>query len=388
MIDRSLKRLPLGGEKVMKWSWRLGRFAGIDVYMHLTFVMLLAWLAISYYVPRHSVSDALNGLAFILALFGVVLLHEFGHALTARRFGIRTRDITLLPIGGVARLERMPDDPKQELLVALAGPAVNVFLAVILFFLITPGTGITAITAFQPVGGNFLGKLLWVNVVLAAFNLIPAFPMDGGRVLRALLAMRMDYVQATQVAAGIGQALAFLFGFVGLFYNPFLVFIALFVWMGAASEASMVQMKSALGGIPVSKAMITDFRSLAPQDSLAQAIDHVLAGFQHDFPVVDQGRLVGVLTRNDFLKSLAQKGPEARVADAMNLVFETADPSEMLELALGRLQSCHCRAVPVLRNGDVVGMLTMDNVGEFLMIQSALRGAVSKGFGFADHFAT
>ncbi len=372
----------------MKWSWRLGRFAGIDVYVHATFLMLLVWMAVSYYLPRQSVADVVNGLAFILALFAIVLLHEFGHALTARRFGIRTRDVTLLPIGGVARLERMPEDPKQELLVALAGPAVNVVLAGILLLVLVPTAALEAVHELRLVGGHFLSKLLWINVSLAAFNLVPAFPMDGGRVLRALLAMRMDYVRATQVAATVGQSLAFVFGLIGLFYNPFLMFIALFVWMGAASEASMVQIKSALGGIPVSKAMITDFRSLRPTDSLEQAIEHVLAGFQQDFPVLEQGRLVGVLTRGDLLKNLAQKGRQAHVVEAMNERFETADPSEMLEIALARLQSCHCRTLPVLRNGDLVGVLTMDNVGEFLMIQSASRGdAHCGGMGIAARLA-
>jgi len=206
----------------MKWSWRLGRFAGIDVYMHATFLMLLAWMAVSYYLPRQSMTDVVNGLAFILALFAIVILHEFGHALTARRFGIRTRDVTLLPIGGVARLERMPEDPRQELLVALAGPGVNVVLAGILLLVLVPTATLEAVNEIRLVGGHFLSKLLWINVSLAAFNLIPAFPMDGGRVLRALLAMRMDYVRATQVAASVGQALAIVFGFIGLFYNPFL----------------------------------------------------------------------------------------------------------------------------------------------------------------------
>jgi len=285
--------------------------------MHATFLILLVWLGISYYLRRQRMADVINGLTLIVALFAIVILHQLGHALTARRFGIRTRDITLLPIGGVARLERMPDDPKQELLVALAGPAVNVVLAGLLLFVMVPTGAALTVPDSRLTGGNFLSNLMWINVVLATFNMVPAFPMDGGRVLRALLAMRMDYVHATQRAASVGQALALVFGLVGLFYNPFLVFIALFVWMGAAAESSMVQMKSALAGIPVSRAMITDFRSLAPGNSLQEAIEHVLSGFQHDFPVLEQGRLVGVLTREDLLKSLAQKGPETRVAGTM-----------------------------------------------------------------------
>jgi len=366
-------------EEAMKWSWRIGRLAGIDVYMHATFLILLAWVGISHYRLRQSMADVAGGLGFIVALFAIVVLHELGHALTARRFGIRTRDITLLPIGGVARLERMPEDPRQELLVALAGPAVNVVLAGILLLVTLPAAAIAPLNEIGLVRGNFLVKLMWINVILATFNLIPAFPMDGGRVLRALLAMRMDYVRATAIASSVGQALAFGFGFIGLLYNPFLVFIALFVWMGAAAEASTVQIKSALGGIPVSTATVTDFRSLSPRDSLQQALEHVLGGFQHDFPVVEQGRLVGVLTRGDLLTNLAQKGPQARVEEAMNERFQTADFSEMLELALSRLQSYKCLTLPVLRNGSLVGVLTMDNVGEFLMIQSALRGGPGAG---------
>jgi len=359
----------------MKWSMRLGRLFGIDVYMHMTFLLLLAWVGVSHYLPHHDLAEAWSGIVFILVLFAIVVLHELGHALTARRFGIRTRDITLLPIGGVARLERMPEDPRQELLVAVAGPAVNVGLAAIVavFMMAVAGSQLTGEVSL--VGGDFLRKLLWINLALAIFNMIPAFPMDGGRVLRALLAMRMDYVHATQVAATVGQVLAFGFGFIGLFTNPFLVFIALFVWMGAAGEASMVQMKSSLAGIPVSRAMITDFRTVGAGERLQQAVDHVLAGFQHDFPVLEDGRLVGVLTRDDLLKAIAKDGLGAQVSGVMRRAYETADPGEMLEPAFMRLQMCDCHALPVVRDDRVVGILTMDNVGELMMVQAAVRQA-------------
>src|SRR5213083_2574667 len=284
----------------MRWSWRIGRIAGIDLYVHMTFLILLGWVGLSYYLARHSARDALSGIGFILALFGIVVLHELGHALTARRFGITTRDITLLPIGGVSRLERIPDQPKQELLVALAGPAVNVVLAAILLAVLALGSGPAPYSAVGQAGGGFLSQMLWINVSLAAFNLLPAFPMDGGRVLRALLALRMDYVRATQIAAAVGQGIALVFGFIGLFSNPFLVFIALFVWLGASSEASMVQMRTALSGIPVSRAMLTDFHTLAPEDTAKRVLELILAGSQQDFPVVDGGqggqggRLAGV----------------------------------------------------------------------------------------------
>jgi len=357
----------------MKWSWKVGRIAGIEVFVHATFLILLGWVALSHYLQRRSWEDALGGLGFILALFGIVVLHELGHALTARRFGIRTRDITLLPIGGVARLERMPEKPAQELLVALAGPAVNVVLALILLaILIAAGEKVSAADV-QVVGGHVVATLMWVNVTLAVFNLLPAFPMDGGRVLRALLAIRMDYVHATEIAARIGQGMAFIFGAIGLFTNPFLVFIALFVWMGAAQEAGMVQMKSVLGNVPVSRVMITDFRALLPGDSLARVVEHILAGSQEDFPVLENGGVVGVLTRTDVLKGLTQSGPQALVGDTMQRTFETASPSEMAEAAFARLQSCPCRVMPVVGNEQLVGMLTVENLGEFMMIQAALK---------------
>src|SRR5512145_213180 len=201
----------------MKWSWKMGEFAGIGVYVHATFFLLIAWVALSHWVQEQSIRAALNGTAFIVVLFGCVVLHEFGHALTAKKYGIKTRDITLLPIGGVARLERMPDDPIQELWVALAGPAVNVVIAALLFGWLTISGALTPLAGLSLTAGPFLERLMLVNISLVVFNLIPAFPMDGGRVLRALLALRLEYTRATQIAASIGQGLALLFGFIGLF---------------------------------------------------------------------------------------------------------------------------------------------------------------------------
>jgi len=232
----------------MSWSWRIGRIAGIDVYVHATFLLLLAWEALRHYQAHGDPAEALAGLVFVLVLFGIVVLHELGHALAARSYGIRTRDITLLPIGGVARLERVPREPGQELVVALAGPAVNVVLAAGIYLGLALGRGPSPYGESLRVGGGFLDRLFWVNVSLAVFNLLPAFPMDGGRVLRAVLALRLDYVRATRVAASVGQGLAFLFGILGLIYDPFLIFIALFVWLGAAEEASKVQEGPYSGG--------------------------------------------------------------------------------------------------------------------------------------------
>lgn len=381
----------------MTGSWRIGSLTGIGIYVHWTFLILLAWVGLTHFTQGNDLADALHGLVFIVALFSIIVLHELGHALAARRYGIPTKDITLLPIGGVARLERMPEEPKQELAVAIAGPAVNVVLAGLcvlgimalagvgqfgvtldtgageLGFLYEDHESVSALSEIPLLGAAFLAKMLIVNVMLVVFNLLPAFPMDGGRVLRALLAMKLDYVRATQTAASVGQGMALLFGFLGLFFNPFLVFIALFVWMGAASEASMVQVKAGLQGVPLTHAMITEFRTLTPSDQVGAAAGHVIAGFQHDFPVLEDGRLVGVLTKSDLLKSLASEGVHEPVSAVMRQDFETADPADMLDSVFSRLQQCDCHAIPVVRNGQLFGIVTMESVGEFMAIQKAVR---------------
>ncbi|MFB3777546.1 MAG: site-2 protease family protein [Bryobacteraceae bacterium] len=356
----------------MKWSWKMGRFAGIDVYMHATFLLLIGWIALSHWLQARSLAATLGGIAFILALFLCVVLHEYGHALTARRFGIRTRDITLLPIGGLARLERMPEKPMQELWVALAGPAVNVALVAVLVVWLSLTGGWTPLGQLGVAGGSFAERLLVANIFLALFNLLPAFPMDGGRVLRALLASRMEYTRATRTAASVGQGMAMLFGLVGLFYNPFLVFIALFVWIGAAQEASSVQMKSSLAGIPVARAMVTDFRTLYAGDPLSRAVEMILSGSQQEFPVVSGSRVVGVLTKADLLKALAQRGDSLPVAEAMNREFQLVDSHDMLESVLERLQECRCHTLPVMHGGELVGLVTTENLGEFMLVQAAL----------------
>lgn len=359
----------------MRWQWKLGRFAGIDVYVHATFLLLIGWVGYSYWLQSRQWSQVLIGILFILALFVCVVLHEYGHALTARKYGIRTRDITLYPIGGVARLERMPDKPIEELWVALMGPAVNVVIAALLFAYLFVTQGRVPLTNLTVASGSFLGRLLGINVILVLFNLIPAFPMDGGRVLRALLALRMDYVRATQIAANIGQGLAFVFGLIGLLANPFLLFIAFFVWIGASQEASMVQMKNSIGGIPVTRAMQTQFDTLSPNDHLDKVVSLILAGSQQDFPVAEDGHVVGILTRDDFIKALSQDGQSTAVASVMRRDLPTVDSHDMVEAAVSRLQESGSKTLPVMHAGKLVGLITSENITEFLMIRSALRTA-------------
>jgi Zn-dependent protease/CBS domain-containing protein len=362
----------------MKWSWKIARIAGIDVYMHATFLLIIGWVAVSYWLQQHSVAAVLSGVFFILLIFATVVMHEYGHALTARKYGIKTRDITLYPIGGVARLERMPEKPIEELWVALAGPAVNVVISAVLFIYLLVSNAFVPMTSLSISTGPLIERLMIVNVWLVLFNLIPAFPMDGGRVLRAMLAMRLEYTQATQAAASIGQAIAFIFGFVGLFTDPFLLFIALFVWMGAEQEASMVRMKSSLGGIPVSRAMITEFESLSARDTLTHVVQLILAGSQHDFPVVQDGTVIGVLNREDFISALTKQGQNALVSDVMRRDPPQVDSYEMLEAALNRMQESKAHMIAVTHAGQLVGLLTNDNVTEFLMIRSALKSKTAR----------
>lgn len=359
----------------MKWSWKIARIWDIDIYMHATFLLIVGWVAYSYWVESQSIRAVAGGVLFILALFACVVLHEYGHALMARRFGVKTRDITLYPIGGVARLERIPEKPIEELWVALAGPAVSVAIALVLAVFLALTGQLQFSNLLSATSGGFLPRLMAVNLLLVAFNLIPAFPMDGGRVLRAILAMRMDHLRATQIAATVGQGLALLFGLVGLFRDPMLLFIAFFVWIGAEQEASMARIKHALGGIPVSRAMQTNFQSLAPTDTLGRAVELILSGPQHDFPVVDDGRVLGVLERDALIKALAASGQGEMVTATMRRDVPQVDTHEMVETALGRLEQSGAKTLPVTHGGRLAGLLTSENITEFLMIRSALQAA-------------
>lgn len=357
----------------MKWQWKLGTFAGIDVFVHATFLLIIGWYGFTYWQETRTLAGALEGVAFILLLFLAVTLHEYGHALTARKFGVKTRDITLYPIGGVARLERMPEKPIQELWVALAGPAVNVVIAAVLFVYLMLTNALVPFSQLTLATGSFIERLMVVNVSLVLFNMIPAFPMDGGRVLRALLAMKLDYVRATQIAATVGQGLAFLFGIAGLFGNPMLLFIAFFVWLGASQEASLVQVKNALGGIPVNQVMLTNYETVSPRDNLSRISQLILAGSQHDFPVVENGRVVGVVTRDDFLRALTQNGQNVLVGSVMHGHLPEIDSYEMVESALMRIQESGVPVLPVTHAGQLVGIVTPENITEYLMIRSALK---------------
>jgi Zn-dependent protease/predicted transcriptional regulator len=363
----------------MKWSLKLGSFAGIRVYLHWTFVLLLGWILLSYVGQGDGWVEAWRGVGFIIALFGCVLLHEFGHALTAKHYDIRTRDITLWPIGGIARLESLPENPRHELWVTLAGPAVNIAIAGGLFAVLSFKYPVAEFAQARLMEGNFLVRLMWVNVFLGAFNLLPAFPMDGGRVLRALLSMRLGRAKATRLAASIGQGMAILFGIAGFFGNPILILIAIFVYLAAGAEARAVKTTSLMGGLQVRNAMMTRFRTLRAEDSLETAIRELLAGSQQDFPVIAEGNFDGILRRNDLVQALAHGHRSAHVSEVMCRECRTVLVSDPLDKTFERMSREGCGTLGVMEESRLVGLLTLENIAELVMVKSASARAATSG---------
>ena len=357
----------------MGWSVSIGSIAGTAVRIHITFVLFLIWIFVASWV-QGGPEAAWNGLAFLILLFACVLAHEFGHILTARAFGVATPDVTLLPIGGVARLERIPEEPVQELLVAVAGPAVNVVIALALVVFFGANLSLQHLGAVESQHVSMIDRLAIVNIFLVLFNLIPAFPMDGGRVLRALLAMRLGHVRATEVAATIGQWTAFGLGFLGLLFNPLLIFIAIFVYLSASSEAQLVAIRAMSRDVPVSAAMITQFATLFPEEHIDAAIETLLQTSQNIFPVVDeQRRLVGVLGRDEMIRALRQLGPNAKVAEVMTADIPLMSHRGRLEEAFRMLQEKSKPAVGIIDpTSRLIGLVTSETVGEMLMVREAL----------------
>ncbi len=356
----------------MNWSFPIGVIKGTVIRLHLTFLLFLIWIGGSAYARGGRIA-VVESVLFIVLLFLCVLLHELGHVFAARRYGVQTPDITLLPIGGVARLERIPEKPAEELVVALAGPAVNAVIAMILFLVLGGLPAMEQGTQVDNPGIGLLERLAWVNISLVVFNLIPAFPMDGGRVLRAVLAYRLGYARGTQIAAGVGQVVAFALGLAGLFGNPLLIFIALFVYMGAASEASAVQMREAGRGMIASDAAVTRFEALNPSATVEDAVECLLRTTQHDFPVVDgAGRLRGVVTRDDMIRALREPGPETPVLEIMQRDVPVMHHRQPLDKALRAMQEGRHPAVGVMdAEGRLLGLITPENIGELMMVQAA-----------------
>ncbi len=364
----------------MGWSLNIGSVAGTAIRVHVTFVLFLAWIfGVSYIAGGPQ--EAWNGLIFLVLLFLCVLLHEFGHIFTARAFGVATPDVILLPIGGVSRLERIPEQPSEEFLIAIAGPLVNVVIAALLVLVGGAHLELNHLVTLESASASMVDRLAAVNVFLAVFNLIPAFPMDGGRVLRALLASRFGYVRATELAAAIGQWVAFLLGFLGLFGNPLLIFIAIFVYLAASSEAHLVAIRAMSQGVPVTAAMMTQFATLTPDEHVDAAVETLLRTSQGEFPVVDgASRPIGVLVRNDLIRALKERGPDAKVADAMTAQIPTLGHRHCLDEAFRLLQEKSVPAVAIIdAAGRLIGLVTSETIGEMLMVHRAMPAGFRTG---------
>src|SRR5262245_57329613 len=356
----------------MGWSIRLFSVAGTAVRIHLTFFLLLAFVAAVGW-KAGGAPMAIDQVVFVVLLFVCVVLHEFGHVFAARAYGIRTSDVELLPIGGVASLERMPEKPSQEIVVALAGPAVNLVIAAALIGLLGASFDLTQMTQLEQATSTLAGRVAAANVALCLFNLIPAFPMDGGRVLRALLAVSLGYTRATRVAATIGQALAFVFALLGLLGNPLLILIAVFIFLAASGEAGYVQAREYTRGYLASHAMITSYETLRPSSVADDAVALVLRTTQQEFPVVDgAGVMRGVLTRDALIRGLQQHGGTAPVLDIMERDIPTVPENACLDNVFERLQRTRARLVGVVDPaGRLVGYITAENLSELILIQSS-----------------
>lgn len=345
-------------------SLNLGTIAGIRLQVHWTFSLIIAWILLTSFFAGENLFRALYNVAFVLVLFCCVLLHELGHALAARLYGIPTRDITLLPIGGVARLERMPRKPSQELVVALAGPAVNVVIAGVLFLVLTPVVRLSSLSLLPTGTGTFLQQLMLVNIALVVFNLLPAFPMDGGRVLRAMLAMFLNYVTATRVAALIGQLCAVGFVFLG-FSNPMLFLIAAFIFFAASTEAQQVAIREQLAGYRVRDGMLRQFQVVPADGAIRQFVPELLETQQSEFPVIRNGLLVGMARLDRALDGL-QNGSAETFGDIMQPDVFPLEENESLTSTIERTATGKTNALPVISNGVLVGLLDFTRVFDLL----------------------
>jgi Zn-dependent protease/predicted transcriptional regulator len=354
----------------MQYSLQLGKVFNIKVQVHWTFILIILWIIYINLKSGANFVQIIWAIAFILCLFICVILHELGHALAAKKYNIKTKDITLLPIGGVARLESMPENPRQELVVAFAGPFVNIMIILVLMPFVwyqqPPDMEKLAFTDQN----NFLFKLMIVNLWLAVFNLIPAFPMDGGRVLRALLSFLMPRIKATNIAALIGQALSIGFVVAGLMFNPFLIFIGFFIFIGAQSEAEMTRAKFAIHGFTVSDIIMKDFPMLAKENTIRDAIENILNSQHKNFLIMDNDAPIGTLNREDIIKALSKGLADNPVVDVMNPELKKLLTTTSLEEAFQKLQN-HTALVPVYDiNGKLAGTLDLENIMEFIMIKT------------------
>ncbi len=347
----------------MRWSLPVGKLFGIPIRVHLTFLLLLAFI---WYVES-SVQGAYAGfysLIFWVLIFFCVFLHELGHSLVAQSYGLKIASIILLPIGGVSQITEIPRDPIKEVAITVAGPAVNFLIAGVLLLF---GKGLFPSLRFSEISlqsGSIIVDLFWANVMLGLFNIVPAYPMDGGRILRGLIAMKRGYLEATKLAADVGKVFAIGFIIIGFFYNWWLILIGIFVFSSASSEAEATVLSSTLEKIEVRDLMITDFKTISPDEPLTAVVDKSLHTFQHDFPVVEDGKFVGILTRTSVIESLRHRLHETLVKDIAKKDFPSIVPEAKAAEALTAMRSSHVTVAPVERDGTLYGIITIEKLLE------------------------
>jgi Zn-dependent protease/predicted transcriptional regulator len=356
-----------------KWSLYLGSVSGIKLYIHWSFLIIIVWIFLMYFRLGHGFKAGMEGVAFIVVLFACVVLHELGHALTAKRFKVLTRDITLYPIGGIASLESMPAEPLQELKVTLAGPAVNVVIGVVLWIYLKATNQIPDADAIR--SGNlfnlpFAFNIMYANIVLAVFNLIPAFPMDGGRVLRSLLALKIDPMKATEVAARIGQFLAILFVFFGFFYDFWLVFIGMFLFLGASSETKIGEIKHALEGTRVKDVLITNYTVLASDTTIKEASGYLVNTNEKSFLIMKDNNVEGILDYRDIIEGLHRGDGEKTAESCMQRDFKWVGYEDQLSDIFITLRQGKQSLFPVNRDGKLAGIINAENLEKWILLKN------------------
>ncbi|MFC1631974.1 site-2 protease family protein [Candidatus Omnitrophota bacterium] len=359
----------------MRGSIKLFTLFGIAIRIHLTFLLLPLIVFITFSQEYGGYIYGLRGIFVVFLVFCCVVFHELSHSLQARRFGIGVEQIILLPIGGIAGMKSIPEKPSEEFKISLAGPAFNIILAIVLFlpayYLLGPEN------LFRPGVETWIRTFayaFWINIMLAIFNLLPAFPMDGGRILRAFLASRMEYVKATRIAVGFGHTFAVLFGFWGLTsFNPILIIIAFFIFMAASSEGMQVELRSTLGRFSVKDVLPEQFTSITSVSPLSQVLSLTLHSHQEDFPVVDEGRLVGLLTRADIILAVQQAGMQQLTRNVMKKEFPVVQLSDSLTKAHKLMEQWRIKAVPVINRGQVIGIISLEDISRAYLLMSGRR---------------
>lgn len=351
----------------MKWSFQIGKLFGIPIRVHITFFLLLIF--IGFYGSRlEGARSGLFGILSVILIFLCVIIHELFHSLVARSYGVKVIDIVLLPIGGVSEMEELPQKPKQEISVALAGPATSIILALIFYFafaFLTPGMKSLKISIFQ---GNLLLNLFFINLILAIFNLLPAFPMDGGRVLRGLLGLRMDFLKATRIAVGIGEVFAIFLFFFGLFFNPWLALIAIFIYLGAEGEKKATELKVAIADVPVKVAMLTDVEAITPDVTLGTVLEKICHGLQQDFPIIQGNKVLGILSREKIFSALHNYPKDTKIREIMSQKFLSTTEDAALSEAFKQMTSEKLSVLPVMKGEVLKGLISLEQIGKYHML--------------------